>query len=71
MLFFLPHSPVEAPAATNDMETGPHVFGLMLMASAAAAARDASVSYRFDNFDVPGLSTIPSDFYTRRYPDDS
>ena len=52
------------------MKKIPLVFGLMLMASAAAAAQKASASYRFVNFDVPGLSALPSNFYTRRFPDD-
>ena len=68
MLFYLPHSPVEALCAANDMKKIPLVLGLMLMASAATAAQNASASYRFD---VPGLSALPSDFYTRRFPDDS
>lgn len=71
MLFFLPYSLAKVPVATNDMEKIPHVFGLTLMASAAAAAQNAFASYRFDNFEVPGLSALPSEFYTRRYPDDS
>ncbi|HEV7889822.1 MAG TPA: lytic transglycosylase domain-containing protein [Pyrinomonadaceae bacterium] len=36
------------------MKKIPLVFALMLMASASAAAQNASASYRFDNFDVPG-----------------
>src|SRR5215207_9189700 len=36
------------------MKKIPLVFALTLLATASAAAQNASASYRFDNFDVPG-----------------